>query len=499
MTPRSRSHVSPLRFQLVTREGLAAISISVVLGAALASEGSLGWLLAGACLALLTLALILAYTATPHWQLEIPLTLLLTSTLVWRVRDVSAITSQPLDPAGLLRVALLCTAAGLALLSVPLQSTARFLRGASLPYLMYALVALVSALLATHIGLALFRAAELALGIFIVAAAVASDPDHWRTRALRVLLGFTSISLLIVFLEAVIVPDLALRPISDYGPFAAPFNFRLEGVFPHAAANTVGTYGVFLILLTIYAAHSRFLTSRIRAVLLCLGVAAVLLSQYRTGYLALAGVSLLLALVNRRYRSAAVLAVLGIVLTAAFVSPATFVEPIRGLLFRGQTPEMLTSLTGREQFWDAALTVWAQSPWFGLGLSSGTRFDVLAHLGYGTVSTIHSTWIEALVGTGLLGISLLASAFAFTCFQAFRLRLLFPMMVLVALLVRSTTGTTVELMGYQAVLFAIAVHWTAAPQRVNSVPQPREGEAVSTLTASPAASEAHAHFARPRH
>jgi O-antigen ligase len=102
--------------------------------------------------------------------------------------------------------------------------------------------------------------------------------------------------------------------------------------------------------------------------------------------------------------------------------------------------------------------VWEESPLIGKGLLTGTRFEVLAPLGDTYTAGIHSTWVEALVGTGLIGLALLALSFLVTCMRAFvkarRSGDLVPVLLLAVLGVRTITGNTFEtLLSYQAIIF----------------------------------------------
>ena len=79
-------------------------------------------------------------------------------------------------------------------------------------------------------------------------------------------------------------------------------------------------------------------------------------------------------------------------------------------------------------------------------------------LGLVDISTIHSTWVEALVGTGLVGIVLLALSFFFTLARGVaeaarsRERIL-PVILLLVLMVRSLTGATFEAFQLDCLIF----------------------------------------------
>jgi O-antigen ligase len=410
-------------------------------------------------------------------QLEVPLTLLLCSTLVWRIRDVSAISQQPLDAAGFMRVVLLGAAVCLTVAAVQPAKILQRLTGPTRLYALFIAVVLAGIPLATAPGLVAFRAIDLIAGTLVVAAAAASDPVRWLRRTITVLLAFTVGSLAVIFIEAIVFPARALIPIEEFGPRSALLPFRLGGVMPLVHPNTVGLYGILLIILAIAATDLRLVSSRVAVALSAWGVFAVLASQYRTGYVAL----VLLGLTYAFYRRRLIHALAGLLLVAivGFMTGhlIQFTDSLQSLVLRGETVEVVSNLTGRRTWWEHALTAWQDSPWLGKGLSSGTRYEVLPQLGFGTSATIHSAWIEALVGAGVVGVALLAATFGVTMARAIRHRLVVPVLLLVALGVRSLTDSSIELMNYPAVVFLVTMQWVAHPPEKSEAraarPRPR--------------------------
>jgi hypothetical protein len=68
-------------------------------------------------------------------------------------------------------------------------------------------------------------------------------------------------------------------------------------------------------------------------------------------------------------------------------------------------------------------------------------------------STIHGTWIEALVGTGIIGSVLLALAYLTALGRAATTRWRVGLVLLLLIGVRSLTGETIELFGFTSLLF----------------------------------------------
>ena len=93
-------------------------------------------------------------------------------------------------------------------------------------------------------------------------------------------------------------------------------------------------------------------------------------------------------------------------------------------------------------------------------------------MGLGGVSTLHNTWIEALVGTGVVGLTFVAFAFLVTLKRATVEALrgggtIIPLLLLLVLFVRSATGSTFEVFQLEALLFlwvALSLRGTPEPQ-----------------------------------
>ena len=111
-----------------------------------------------------------------------------------------------------------------------------------------------------------------------------------------------------------------------------------------------------------------------------------------------------------------------------------------------------------------------ESPLFGRGLLTASRYEVLAKLGSIYTSSIHGTWVEALVGTGLVGVAFLASSFLVTGSRAFFATKrpggrVVPLLLVVILLVRSVTGPTFEVAGGDSLMLMALMLLLRDPSR----------------------------------
>jgi len=393
---------------------------------------------------------------------EVPVLLLLASSLVWRIRTTDDIAADPLDAAGQIRVGCVGLAGLLALTALvwPARTETRAGR-TPLPFRLYGayvLVVFAGAPLSVQPLLTAYRGVELATAVLVLLAArqslgVAAIPRigsalYW---SLVALVGT-------VWAGVLLFPTLAVQPLLNE---AAPVPWNIQGVYPSIASNGVGTLGVTLTIWSLARARpgaaGRPLPPALAYGLAGVGVVTLGASQYRTGYGALAvGVGVLLALRNRRMLVVAIL--LGAAVWLAFLGPE-LLKQAEPFLLRGQTTQEARGLTSRVEWWEASIPVWQKSPLVGRGLLTGTRFEVLARLGLRDTGGIHSTWVEVLVGTGLIGLGLLLASAAVSMRRAVTLALspggaVLPLLLLTVMLVRSVTGNTFEsFQGLETVTF----------------------------------------------
>jgi O-antigen ligase len=142
--------------------------------------------------------------------------------------------------------------------------------------------------------------------------------------------------------------------------------------------------------------------------LLLLSVATLILAQTRSAVMAFLFGVLLIGL----YRNArlAILGLLAAGLVAMVSSAAAHIAQI--YMLRGQSSELVRSLSGRMDWWQNAWVKILERPWLGYGAYAGGRFVVLAQLGDMETSSIHNSYVEVVLGTGILGVLPLLAALA---------------------------------------------------------------------------------------
>jgi O-antigen ligase len=390
-------------------------------------------------------------------SIELPLILLLVSTLVLRSRTAASLEYDPLDPAAQFRV--LCVFAA-AVLGIFAYSRAQANSDRRLPmplkmYCLYVIVVFLGAPLSLNLLLTAYRGVELAVGALVIIAAWKLHGRQMIPRFETVLFWFVVALIASAWLGLLLFPGEAA---SKFTNTLVPIQWQLNGVEPQIPANGLGLLGVILALwapLRTWSPWRERILSRGAATLLCvLGVATVLAAQYRTGYIALTSGFLVLLFAKRRWLGLTLLVIAVAGLLSWKPSLLTESEPY---VLRGQSVAEAEQLSGRLNFWAASIPVWETSPLLGRGLLTATRYEVLAPLGFDSTSSIHSTWVEALVGTGVAGTTLLFVSLAATVYLAVRAvrrsNWVLPVVLLAALVVRSFTGSSVELFDFPVPLF----------------------------------------------
>ena len=450
---------------------LGIILASVIAGLAVA-QGGKALAIAGAIAGTAVLAAVALRIRIPSQPgvliVEVPTVLLALSSLVFRMRDTNSISSNPLDGAGLFRLGclgiatLLCV---MALLQTDLAGGMRSLRKARpvWTYVGYIAVTAIGITASVFPLLTTFRVLNLALAFLVVITAYLTLGGPGLERLEKTIFWFMVVHMATVWLGVVMFPSDAIRP-------ASPIPFRIEGVMPAMASDRLGEYGV-LIFFWCFAARNgtfgdRVVSSRRLALLLMgFGLACLLAAQYRTGYIAIvAGMLLVLALRGRQVL-AALIALFGY-LTLTY--GAILLAPLFSFLLRGQSVELASKLSGRTNLWAAAIDIWKTSPFIGGGLETASRFQVLDSLDRGFTGSVHGTWIEALVGTGVVGITLLGVTLLFAIYRAYLMAARggrwVPILLITVLAVRSITGSSIETFGVEGMLFMAMLMAVRDPQ-----------------------------------
>jgi O-antigen ligase len=131
---------------------------------------------------------------------------------------------------------------------------------------------------------------------------------------------------------------------------------------------------------------------------LVLGLTAVVLASGRQGLIILVLSIAIVQLTLRPFQA------VFWALPAATLGVALYASELAAAFTRGQQFQLLISLSGRTEWWGAAISAWLEHPWLGYGFAAGGRYVALEQIGFGQVTSLHSGYLEVLTGVGIFGL-----------------------------------------------------------------------------------------------
>lgn len=237
------------------------------------------------------------------------------------------------------------------------------------------------------------KVGELSAGLAPVVAIALGPRSAERLRHTIVLL----MSLVATMLAVTVVGFVALPSVFAGVQSRPGFVLPETLISPFAHNNTLSAMGAILLVFAVAMVLVGRGGRRIWSAGAVVGVASLVLSSGRQGVvMAVAGLAVVLWAVRRTL-------FLGLLGPAIVGLVYVFWDSIFDALARNR-PQQLTTFTGRLYWWEAAVEAWSAHPWTGWGYAAGGRFVALASIGRGATSSVHSGYVEALVGVGLLGL-----------------------------------------------------------------------------------------------
>ncbi|MGH9345259.1 MAG: O-antigen ligase family protein [Terriglobia bacterium] len=326
--------------------------------------------------------------------------LVIASGFQFRLRGDFAIHHEAVDAWALYRIGLMAITAAVLAIRLALKRGSRVRRGRLGPITalaIYTAVCAASTLWSVFPAWSLYKSVEYGVDVALLAATVATFASaadfkkvfDWNWTLDGILLGT-------VLLGALLWPSEALTPSKGL------ISVQLNGVMPQMAANGVGQLSAILSVIAISRLLRRPSTGGGRAfygVLLTVGLATMIIAQTRSAILGFACGLVLLLYFSKRMGTIALVIAAATLLYSATGARVTAEKYMR----RGESPQLLSSLSGRTQWWAAGWQEFVKSPWRGMGAYTA-RFTVLQELGQGDTSTIHNTYLEALLDVGGIGL-----------------------------------------------------------------------------------------------
>lgn len=311
--------------------------------------------------------------------------------------ETAQIDSLLSDPQRVARAILTSTLFTLSLYHIMQHPSSFRLAGAGARWMVYfSLIAIISASwsLGPFIsGWKGFEILTLTLAVLSVSYQIRTEQDlRWLLNVLSASLLFVAISVLAGLLlfpsEAIKNPDTT---------FTEHF-FSVRGIVPMLNPSSVGSIGALLFVsafskMLVSEKHQKAMSTRGLTIAMGIGIADLLISHSRTPIFAGTIAACLMLFYARKTRLLIIYGSLG----AIALLTTTASEMILSYIYRGQSLESFTSLTGRIGFWEHVINQISSAPIIGHGYYAGQRILFGA-------STVDNTFLEVLLGTGIVGL-----------------------------------------------------------------------------------------------
>ena len=409
---------------------------------------------AGTVLIVAILLLAMALAAVPAirkvWRLlfrqneevrwvQMALALLFASTLVWSVTTESVNTvAAEAGTSNFVRLALLglgVVATSIIAARYQFAFVGHLITGVVGIFFLLTVWSFVTALWSVSTAVTIYKSFEFFAVFFLVASALSmlfarrSSRDY-ESRLLLTKAIFDWYWVLIFALLLSVYLGALIWPAGAFAPSIGVLSVQLQGVFPQVAPNGVGDFAA--VIGTVVAARllcgpkmasaGRGLTKSSRliyALILGFSVVTMILAQSRSPILGFLLAMIVVSLAAHRYR---VFLLAMIVLCAGFFSNYGGANEVTyDFLKRGQDEGNIESLSGRTDYWAAAFEATGEQPVGGYGAYAGGRY-ILEQTNNTGVSSLHNTYMELLVGTGVVGLSILVVGLLAILVWLFRLR-----------------------------------------------------------------------------
>jgi O-antigen ligase len=182
---------------------------------------------------------------------------------------------------------------------------------------------------------------------------------------------------------------------------------QIRGILPAIETNGVGDVAAILSIVALTRLLFPTEYKRFYLVVLLVSMVMLIFSQSRsplTGFLVAVALVLFAA---KRIRTVTLLCLI-IPVVLSFTSLGNLFSEF---FQRGQSSKYFDSLSGRVPLWESGWELFNEQPLTGYGAYAAGRFGVIGNLRNTNWSSILNTWLEVLIGTGLIGVMPLLGAF----------------------------------------------------------------------------------------
>jgi O-antigen ligase len=353
--------------------------------------------------------------------------LLLAAASVWNITRDVRLSVEEAGTDNFVRAAFLLLAA-LIIFLVGARYRFQFLKelqaGALGIFFVFSLWGLVSTLWSVQPAATLYKSAEYCamLGIFALAIfLVMSTFGDLRSRLVALKSVFDWQWFLLVLLVASVYVGMVIWPqyaiLRGYRDATGILGFSIQGVLPGLSANSVGDIAGIMGLVALIRILEIRSSRAFYVPVLIMMLVTMVLTQSRSPILAFLVASGVVLVASGRYF---LLAMSGTALGALLLTKYTQVA--LSFLERGQNEQGLLTLTGRVTWWKASLQAVKEQWIYGYGANAGGRYALQSVLGE-EVATVHSSWVEIILDTGVVGLILFSLGLLTMWVWLFRLRL----------------------------------------------------------------------------
>ena len=334
--------------------------------------------------------------------------MLFVSFLGFRKRTASEAYSNPVDSAASLRI-LLVFGVGAILLVQLIMRRLNWLNSliTGIPGVLtwFALVCMLSTIWSVYWEWTLYKACEYSVDVAMLAVMVLviKNSEQMKTWFEWTWLLYGAL-LCVIWFWVPVDPSDALSNHLEYGEQGIGLiGVQLQGLFPDVSSNDIGQHGA--VMATVALARLLPCTRKRKNLVWYLalfgfGCVTMLFAQCRSAVMGFALAVFCIFLFSRRVVQGAIIVVTGAITSVVSGMGRLAYEYMQ----RGQSTAQLTSLSTRVGWWSVAWEKFTDHPLTGLGAWAAGRFGVLAKLGYKMTASMHSDWVEIIVGTGFWGI-----------------------------------------------------------------------------------------------
>ncbi|MBZ5719906.1 MAG: O-antigen ligase family protein [Acidobacteriia bacterium] len=350
-----------------------------------------------------------------HWMWVI----IFFSGLVFRTRTATTIYNSPVDSAAVYRMVLVTLVAFWLLGRLFTRQThwvESLFRGMVGCLTIFALYSAVTTIWSVYPLWSLYKSCEYSVDLTVVAAILvtARTVDSFKS-----LFDWTWTLMGAALVSAWVCIPLDPKDALEHGYSMGALGVRLKGVFPVQGANRIGDLGAIMCVVALarFLAVDKPCNKKSWYVLLGMfGFASLVLSQTRTAIAGCVfGVCVYLWFSKRvDLRKLLTAGAAGAALLAIVLAATPLGDLIITYLKRGQTDAQLSTLSSRLLWWETAYTLYSRTPLgIGMGAFAAEKVPALNAIGLAG-ETLHSDYMETLLGEGFYGLAPLLLALAGT-------------------------------------------------------------------------------------